>query len=74
VLAQKGSLYLTRPTLAHYISDDRDFAATVRDLMKAVQSGKVKIRINQRYPLAESARAHADLQARKTTGATILLP
>lgn len=74
VLAQKGSLYLTRPTLSHYISDDRDFAATVRDLMKVVQSGKVKIRINQRYPLAEAARAHADLQARKTTGATILLP
>ncbi len=74
LLASKGSLYVTRPTLANYIADEKDFAATVRDLMGVVKSGKVKIKINQRYALADAARAHADLQARRTTGATVLVP
>ena len=74
LLASKGSLYVTRPTLANYIADEKDFAATVRDLMGVVKSGKVKIKINQRYPLADAAKAHADLQARRTTGATVLIP
>ncbi len=73
-LATKGSLFVTRPTLASYISEDKDFAATVKDLMSVVKSGKVKIRINQRYKLADAAKAHADLQARRTTGATVLIP
>jgi len=74
LLASKGSLYVTRPRLANYIADEKDFAATVRDLMGVVKSGKVKIKINQRYALADAAKAHADLQARRTTGATVLIP
>jgi NADPH:quinone reductase len=74
LLASKGSLYVTRPTLFSYTSDDKDFAATARDLIAIVKSGKVKIPINQRYRLSEAAEAHRDLQDRKTTGTTILLP
>ena len=73
-LAAKGSLYITRPTLANYIATKKEFAATVRDLLKVVKSGKVKININQRYALADAGKAQADLQARRTTGATILIP
>ena len=74
LLASKGSLYVTRPTLGSYIADDKDFAATVRDLMNVVKSGKVKINVNQHYALADAAKAHTDLQARRTTGATVLIP
>ena len=73
-LAAKGSLYVTRPTLYSYILTDKDFQQTARDLVKMVSSGKVKIRINQRYALADAAQAHEDLQARRTTGASLLLP
>lgn len=74
ILAGKGSLYVTRPTLGTYVTTDADFAATARDLVNVVKSGKVKIRINQRYRLADAAKAHEDLQARRTTGATVLIP
>lgn len=74
VLAQKGSLYLTRPTLMTYIADPANMQAMARDLMDVVQSGVVKININQRYALAEAAKAHDDLENRKTTGSTILEP
>lgn len=74
ILAGKGSLYVTRPTLGTYVATDSDFAATARDLVNVVKSGKVKIRINQRYKLADAAKAHEDLQARRTTGATVLIP
>ena len=73
-LAAKGSLYVTRPTLYNYTATDADFKATARDVVKMVASGKVKIRINQRYALADAAKAHEDLQARRTTGASILVP
>ena len=73
-LAAKGSLYVTRPTLYSYIMTDKDFKQTAGDVVKMVASGKIKIRINQRYALADAAKAHADLQARRTTGATVLLP
>ena len=73
-LAAKGSLYVTRPTLYNYTATEAEFKATARDLFKMVSSGKVKIRINQRYALADAAKAHEDLQARRTTGATILVP
>ena len=73
-LAAKGSLYVTRPTLYNYILTDKEFQQTARDLLKIVASGKVKIKINQRYSLAEVSKAHEDLQARRTTGATVLLP
>ncbi len=73
-LAAKGSLFLTRPTLFNYTSTTAEFNAHARDVVKMVSSGKLKIRINQRYPLAEAAKAHADLQGRRTTGASILVP
>jgi len=74
ILAQKGSLYLTRPTLFTYTASRQDLLASAGALFDVVQSGKVKIEINQTYPLAEAAQAHRDLEDRKTTGSTILLP
>jgi len=74
ILAQKGSLYLTRPTLFHYNASRDELLASAGALFDVVQSGKVKIEINQTYPLAEAARAQQDLEDRKTTGSTILLP
>ncbi|WP_428605314.1 quinone oxidoreductase family protein [Sedimenticola sp.] len=74
VLAQKGSLYLQRPTLATYIRNRELLNQCAGDLFDVVQSGAVKVRIGQTYPLAEVAQAHRDLEARKTTGATVLLP
>ena len=74
LLAAKGSLYLTRPTLFHYTATDADFKETAADVIEMVKSGKVKIPINQRYALKDASQAHRDLQDRKTTGATVLLP
>ena len=71
ILAQKGSLYLTRPTLMTYTAKRGDRVASANELFEIVGSGDVKIEINQRYPLAEAAQAHRDLEARKTTGSTI---
>jgi NADPH:quinone reductase len=74
LLAQKGSLYLTRPTLFGYNVQRADLVACADALFDVVKSGKVKIEINQTYKLAEAAKAHRDLEARKTTGSTVLLP
>lgn len=74
VLAQKGSLFVTRPTLFTYAAKRADLVAMANDLFDVVMSGKVKIEVNQRYPLSEAVRAHTDLEARRTTGSTILLP
>jgi len=73
-LAAKGSLFMTRPTLMTYTAARDDLLAHARDLFNVVTSKAVKIEVNQTYPLAEAARAHRDLEARKTTGSTILLP
>lgn len=73
-LSQKGSLYATRPTLFTHISTREDLLANAADLFEVVSSGVVKIPVNQRYPLAEAADAHRDLEARRTTGSTVLLP
>jgi NADPH:quinone reductase len=73
-LAAKGSLYLTRPTLDTYIAKREDLAATANDLFAVVGTGTVKIDINQTYALKDAAQAHRDLEARKTTGSTVLLP
>ncbi|MBS0446062.1 MAG: quinone oxidoreductase [Proteobacteria bacterium] len=73
-LAAKGSLYLTRATLFSHLSSQEATDAMAADLFDVVGSGKVRIRIDQRYPLAEAAQAHRDLEARKTTGCTILVP
>jgi NADPH2:quinone reductase len=74
LLAQKGSIFLTRPTLNTYIAKRADLVACAADLFEAVGSGKVKIEIEQRYALKDAAQAHRDLEARKTTGSTILMP
>jgi NADPH2:quinone reductase len=74
LLSQKGSLYATRPSIANYTATRKDLVATANDLFDVVSSGKVKVAVNQTYPLAEAARAHRDLEARLTTGSTVLLP
>jgi NADPH2:quinone reductase len=74
MLTAKGSLYLTRPSLMSYTATRADLEASAKSLFKMVKSGKVKIAIDQRYPLAEAAQAHIDLEGRKTTGQTILVP
>ncbi|MDR5661275.1 zinc-binding dehydrogenase, partial [Burkholderia cenocepacia] len=66
--------FFTRPTLFSYIAKRADLEAAAAELFDVILSGKVKTSINQRYPLAEVGRAHADLEARKTTGSTILVP
>jgi NADPH2:quinone reductase len=74
VLQAKGSLYLTRPTLFTHLSSHESTQAMADDLFAMVTSGQVKIRIDQRYALADVAQAHRDLEARKTTGSSVLLP
>jgi NADPH:quinone reductase len=71
ILAPKGSLYVTRPTLGTYTAKREDLLATAKDLFDVVAKGAVKIEVNQRYALKDAAQAHRDLQARKTTGSTI---
>jgi NADPH2:quinone reductase len=74
LLGAKGSLFLTRPTLATYTAAHGDLLAVSADLFKVVESGAVKITVNQTFPLAEAAAAHTALEARKTTGSTVLIP
>ncbi|GIK25165.1 MAG: quinone oxidoreductase [Betaproteobacteria bacterium] len=74
LLAKMGSLFVTRPTLFVYTAKRSDLVQTADELFGMVASGKVKIEVNQRYALKDAAKAQADLEARKTTGSTILLP
>ena len=74
ILGAKGSLFLTRPSLMTYTAQRKDLLEHAGDLFEVVKSGAVKIEIQQSYPLSEAGRAHQDLEARKTTGSTILLP
>jgi NADPH2:quinone reductase len=74
VLSQKGSLYLTRPTLMDYTASRADLVASAYELFDMVRSETVKIEIKQRYALSDAAQAHRDLEARKTSGSTVLLP
>ncbi len=74
VLAAKGSLYLTRPSLNTYVESDEALQANVADLFDVVGSGAVKIEVNQTYALADAVTAHQDLEGRRTTGSTVLLP
>jgi NADPH2:quinone reductase len=74
ILAAKGSLFITRPTLMTYTAKHKDLLEHANDLFSVVKSGAVKIKVRQSYPLSEAAQAHRDLEARKTTGSTILLP
>lgn len=74
VLAAKGSLYLTRPTLATYTAKREDLEAMATALFDVVAKGVVKIRVNQTFPLKDAAEAHRALEGRKTTGSTVLVP
>jgi NADPH:quinone reductase-like Zn-dependent oxidoreductase len=73
-LARRGSLTLTRPTLFDYTATRADLDSLARETFAAVKKKWVKIAINQRYKLADAAQAHRDLEGRKTTGATVILP
>ncbi len=73
-LARRGSLYVTRPVLFDFISTREALLAATGELFAVIREGTVRIEINQRYPLAEAAQAHRDLEARRTTGSTILVP
>jgi len=74
LLQTKGSLFATRPTLNTYVAKREDLLATAKDLFDVVSSGKVKIPVNQKYPLKDAAKAHKDLEGRGTTGSSILVP
>lgn len=74
ILAAKGSLYVTRPTLATYTNTAENLQRMADELFGMISSGKLTVDINQRYPLAEAAKAQTELSARRTTGSTILLP
>ena len=74
LLAQKGSLFITRPTITHYTARRADLVALGAELFDVVLSGAVRIEVNQTYALKDAAQAHIDLEARRTTGSTILLP
>jgi NADPH2:quinone reductase len=73
-LASRGSLFITRPSLGSYAARRDELEAMAADLFQMVGSGKVKIEVNQKFPLADAAQAHIALESRKTTGSTILLP
>ncbi len=73
-LAQKGSLYLTRPALTNYIATREELVAHSEAVFGMIAAGKLKLRIEHSYPLAEVQRAHRDLEARKTTGKLLLIP
>jgi NADPH:quinone reductase len=73
-LSKRGSLFLTRPTLFHYIATREALESAARELFSAVKSKAVRVLIGQKYPLSEAAEAHRDLEARRTTGSTVLIP
>lgn len=74
LLSQKGSLFMTRPTLMTYVAKRSDLEANAADLFDVVKSGAIKVEVAKSYKLADAPQAHRDLEARKTTGSTILLP
>jgi NADPH2:quinone reductase len=73
-LSSGGSLFLTRPTLLHYTATRAELEETAGDLFAMVRSGKLKVKISATYPLADAARAHRDLESRRTVGCLLLLP
>lgn len=74
ILNQKGSLFLTRPSLAHYVSDPKELRRRASDLFQWIEQGKLKIQVHKIYPLEDAAEAHRDLESRKTTGKLLLKP
>jgi len=73
-LSKRGSLFLTRPSLVHHVAKRKDLESAAKELFAAVKSKKIKVHIGQTYPLAEAAKAYTDLEARRTTGSTVLIP
>ena len=73
-LSQKGSLFITRPTLAHYTATREELEWRANDVLQSIARGELKLRIHKVYPLAEAAQAHRDLEGRKTTGKLLLIP
>jgi len=74
LLAQKGSLFATRPALGDYIATRKELVAAANDLFGVITKGKVRVAVNQTYPLAEAERAHRELEGRLTTGSTLFIP
>ena len=74
ILANKGSLYITRPTMVTYTATTEELQQSSRDVFSRVLDGDLRIEINQRYSLAEVQQAHRDLESRATTGSTVILP
>lgn len=73
-LSQKGSLFLTRPTLGHYTANRGELEQRANDVLEMIAQGKVKLRISHKYPFSEAQQAHRDLESRKTTGKLLLIP
>ena len=73
-LSQKGSLFITRPTLAHYTATRAELEQRSNDVMRMIIAGDLKLRIHDTYPLVAAERAHRDLEGRKTTGKLLLIP
>jgi NADPH:quinone reductase len=74
VLNTRGSVYLTRPSLAHYLQDREELLWRAGDVLDAVASGRLRLHIDRTYPLADAASAHRDLESRRTTGKLLLIP
>src|SRR5690606_3577470 len=74
VLATKGSLYLTRPTIGDYVNTQEKLAAAAKELFELVGNGDISVQIDQRFSLRDASSAHEALESRRTTGATVLLP
>ena len=74
ILSQKGSLYLTRPTLATYTATRAELEATAKDVFDVIRDGKVKVEIRHTYPLADAAQVHRDLEGRRTVGSIVMIP
>jgi NADPH2:quinone reductase len=73
-LSQKGSLFITRPSLLHYIASHEELQQRASDVLNMIVAGKLKLRIGHTFPLGEAAQAHRDLEGRKTTGKILLIP
>ncbi len=74
MLAQRGALFLTRPTLAAFTSERHELLESANELFDMVLSNQIKIKVNRTYPLSQAARAHSALENRHTTGCTVLIP
>jgi NADPH2:quinone reductase len=74
ILSQKGSLYVTRPTLATYTATRADLEATAGEVFEVVRTGKVRVEVRHTYPVAEAGRVHRDLEGRRTVGSVVMIP